>query len=231
MKTYIKKIKKAYEIGPIGTTHIFKNRLKKKYFTSIYKKKALAKQANHNWNQISKSNKYHKSFCLFFEQLKKSKETLIIHNLESNNLKNITNVKFQSTSWHEDLKIKNLDSTSDYTFTKNNFYNDIKITVGNKETLAKDVKNPWELSRFQHLPLLGKTYSAKPDETMATYFVEQISDWINENPFLLGINWLCPMEVGIRAINWMYTFSFFCNAATITKKFWEKFFFCKNVYT
>jgi hypothetical protein len=61
---------------------------------------------------------------------------------------------------------------------------------------GSDVKVPWELSRFQHLPLLAATGHA--DEVGA-----QLESWIDANPVELGVNWTTTMEVAIRASNWV----------------------------
>jgi len=61
---------------------------------------------------------------------------------------------------------------------------------------GSDVKVPWELSRFQHLPLLAAT--GHVDEVGA-----QLESWIAANPVELGVNWTTTMDVAIRAGNWV----------------------------
>jgi uncharacterized heparinase superfamily protein len=61
---------------------------------------------------------------------------------------------------------------------------------------GSDVKVPWELSRFQHLPLLAAT--GHVDEVGA-----QLESWIAANPVELGVNWTTTMDVAIRAANWV----------------------------
>jgi uncharacterized heparinase superfamily protein len=61
---------------------------------------------------------------------------------------------------------------------------------------GSDIKVPWELSRFQHLPLLAAT--AHADEVGA-----QLESWIAANPVELGPNWASTMDVAIRAANWV----------------------------
>jgi hypothetical protein len=67
-----------------------------------------------------------------------------------------------------------------------------------------DIKIPWELSRFQYLmPLVG-AYLASNDPKYARAAIADISDWIETNPPLRGVNWMSAMEVAIRACNWMW---------------------------
>jgi Heparinase II/III-like protein/Heparinase II/III N-terminus len=61
---------------------------------------------------------------------------------------------------------------------------------------GSDVKVPWELSRFQHLPLLAATRNV--EEVGA-----QLESWIAANPVELGVNWTTTMDVAIRAANWV----------------------------
>jgi len=70
---------------------------------------------------------------------------------------------------------------------------------------ASDIKVPWELSRFQHLPLLAGAYRATHEERYLEEIGTQLRDWIEANPVELGANWACTMDVAIRAANWVAT--------------------------
>ena len=86
-----------------------------------------------------------------------------------------------------------------------------------------DVKVPWELSRFQHLPTLGKAYWLTGDAKYAREFADEIESWISDNPRELGVNWACTMDVAIRAVNWIWGWYFFSNAETITEAWKDRF--------
>lgn len=75
-----------------------------------------------------------------------------------------------------------------------------------------DVKVPWELSRCQHLVRLGQAYWLTGDERYAQAFVDDVSDWIAENPWTRGVNWACTMDVALRAVSWVWAFHFFAEA-------------------
>jgi hypothetical protein len=76
-----------------------------------------------------------------------------------------------------------------------------------------DVKVPWELSRCQHFPLLGQAYWLTGDERYAQEYVDQVTDWIARNPWGQGVNWICAMDVALRAVNWIWGFYFFADSA------------------
>jgi len=87
-----------------------------------------------------------------------------------------------------------------------------------------DVKVPWELSRCQHFVTLGKAYWYTGNEKYAKEFVNQIENWIANNPIELGVNWACTMDVAIRAVNWIWGYYFFCDSQSLTKEFKIEFF-------
>jgi len=93
-----------------------------------------------------------------------------------------------------------------------------------KKGIQADVKVPWELSRCQHFATLGKAYWYTGDEKYAKEFINQIENWINQNPIELGVNWACTMDDAIRAVNWIWGYYFFCDSSSLTKEFKIKFF-------
>jgi hypothetical protein len=125
-----------------------------------------------------------------------------------------TNVDGQAgkIDWHRDFK-------SGLRWDADILYTDTEIIKGN----SSDIKVPWELSRFQHLPTLGKAYWLTEDEKYAREFVGQISDWIESNPPLYGVNWTSTMDVAIRAVNWLWGYYFFRDSPQITDEFLADF--------
>ena len=62
-----------------------------------------------------------------------------------------------------------------------------------------DYKVPWEMSRLQHLPMLGMASALSGDPDFRRRAVSHIASFIAENPVYRGINWNCTMDVAIRA--------------------------------
>lgn len=89
---------------------------------------------------------------------------------------------------------------------------------------GSDVKYAWELSRCHWFAWLGIAHLQDPsDKRYAQAFQEDVRSWINNNPIGMGINWAMPMEVAIRATNWILAHSFFHNEETIQRDFWQEF--------
>jgi hypothetical protein len=92
-----------------------------------------------------------------------------------------------------------------------------------------DIKVPWELSRLQHLFHLGLGYrqaiqanNHKLATVYAAAVVTQITDWIDNNPYLIGVNWTNPMEVAIRSINLIWAWALFHDAPNIPSTFRQR---------
>ena len=73
------------------------------------------------------------------------------------------------------------------------------------DSAGRDPKIIHELNRHQHLPRLAKAYLLTGDERYAAEAVAQLNSWIEQNPPGLGINWQSSLEIGIRAISWLWT--------------------------
>lgn len=68
-----------------------------------------------------------------------------------------------------------------------------------------DPKVVHELNRHQHLPRLAKGYALTGDERFARCAVRQMLSWIEQNPRGVGINWSSSLEIGLRALSWLWT--------------------------
>ncbi len=85
-----------------------------------------------------------------------------------------------------------------------------------------DVKVPWDLNSFLHLPTLGKAWWYTGNEKYTREFAAEIDDWIKSNPYPRGVNWACAMKVAHRAINWIWGYYFFRPAKGLEPEFWDR---------
>ncbi len=111
--------------------------------------------------------------------------------------------------WH-------VDPVSGYRWPKKRF-----TELKNSRPLGSgaDIKWPWELSRMQHLPTLGKAYRLTGNERYAREAIGQITHWIDDNPCPNGVNWMCAMDVAIRIMNVAWGYLLVRDSAAVSQKF------------
>lgn len=86
-----------------------------------------------------------------------------------------------------------------------------------------DIKFPWELSRFHHAVTLGTAFWLTRREKYAKEFVAQVTHWVQQNPPNKGVNWVCAMEVAIRASNLIWAFSLMRESKCLSDEFVKRF--------
>ena len=84
-----------------------------------------------------------------------------------------------------------------------------RINIRNKE--FGDVRVIWELNRHKHFVVLGKAYQYTQDKRYYDEFVVQLTNWLQENPYEIGVNWTSSLEAAMRAISWLWTYFLFKN--------------------
>ncbi len=205
------------QLGLLRSCLLIGKRIMKKYQHRSLKAKVLAKKSFHPWSYIIKKYKYRADFSFFWKERKKklqltvadiqlsvSSEDLLTQAFEitNNNFTILGSSKrsFTYLPWHSDIRLAQTDEKNSY-FDRELFYKEILITYGTDKNLIKDIKVPWELSRLQHFFVLGAAYQKRADSAYVRTFIDHFNDWYKNNSFLLGPNWVCPMDVGIRAVN------------------------------
>ena len=100
------------------------------------------------------------------------------------------------------------DFVTGFEWDKEQLYSAVRNNIGPKS----DIKRPWELSRFHQGVGLGLSWKLYKLQKYADEYVAQVEDWIRNNPAGYGVNWACPMDVAIRAVNWLASYSLFYDA-------------------
>jgi Heparinase II/III N-terminus/Heparinase II/III-like protein len=80
---------------------------------------------------------------------------------------------------------------------------------------GSDARVLWELNRLAHLITLGRAYIVTEDEKFSAEFFEQLHSWRAQNPYGLGPNWHCAMEVALRAMNLLAAFELFRHSSQL----------------
>ncbi len=122
---------------------------------------------------------------------------------------------FSLKIWEKILELNELytpidwqkDHKSSYHWSSKKWFKE--QSVANSNSQGVDIKVPWELSRLQHLPVLALAANQEKNVLFANETICQILDFIMANPIAMGVNFNCPMDIGIRnanillAINWL----------------------------
>ena len=83
-----------------------------------------------------------------------------------------------------------------------------------------DIKFPWELARCQHWPLLGQAYRLSGDDRFALEIANELRDFAAANPIGTSVNWVCTMDVALRAANWAIGLELVRECPALTSAFW-----------
>lgn len=197
----------------------FVNKILKNQFEAIsfkFRKKAeISYELNKDLNFFNLS---HKNLQLFDLEKVLKKANLIMD--RKFNLLGSGEYQFNKIPWHSDF-------VSGYKWQLKYYKNISKYKVFKKKCNIS-IKLPWELSRCQHMPLLGLAFLINKNQEYLNEFIYQINDWLENNTYKNGINWLVSMEVSIRAINWIWAYQFFNISQSFSDEFKDKFF--KSLY-
>ena len=107
----------------------------------------------------------------------------------------VKKVDFENINWHKDYK-------SSFVWPPLKYYKKYKqVDLDNNA----DVKVPRELSRSHHILKVAIAFNLTNNKKYSDFVIDQLIDWINENPLMYSINWGCSMDVSIRAVNWIWS--------------------------
>jgi len=82
-----------------------------------------------------------------------------------------------------------------------------------------DSKIIWELNRHQHLVTLAKAFRFTGDSRFAAEVLAQIFDWLDRNPYPMGINWASSLEVGFRSLSWLWVMHLMAGSSDVPGDF------------
>lgn len=88
--------------------------------------------------------------------------------------------------------------------------------------VSGDAKLVWEPNRHHHLVVLGRAYRATAEQRYAAAVVEQLTSWLEQCPFSVGMNWRSPLELAIRLINWVWAVDLIEESGLFTGAFRSK---------
>ncbi len=121
--------------------------------------------------------------------------------------------------WHRD-PVSNLSAPLIFGFSINH----------RDEKIAGNIKNTWEKNRHHHLTVLAMAFFVTKDERYAKEIRNQLKSWIEQNPYLIGVNWTHPLEQGIRLISWSYVFMLLSASKYFEEIYGKDGFLWRSVY-
>lgn len=87
-----------------------------------------------------------------------------------------------------------------------------------------DVKNLWEISRFDWVTDLARAYSTTKENKYLTRLNELLNDWSENNPVNMTINWQCGQETSIRVMKLFNASVVLDSVEGITLALWKLIF-------
>lgn len=73
--------------------------------------------------------------------------------------------------------------------------------INQAKSMGADIKRVWELSRMHQLTPLMKAFLLTGDSRYTEKIKSILKEWIVENPYDVGPNWINSMEIAIRSAN------------------------------
>ena len=107
--------------------------------------------------------------------------------------------KLNCLSWHKDGVTETY-----YSINRIDKYN-----LAEYRFTGLDINYVWQLSRLNFLPMIGTKVLTVQDQSGYDLFKSTVLNWLQNNPFLYGVNWLCTMDVSIRTVNLIVGANFF----------------------
>jgi len=97
-----------------------------------------------------------------------------------------------------------------------------------------DCKLVWEPNRHHQMVVLARAYKVTGDIKYAQAAVEQITHWLDLNPYGKGMNWRSPLELAIRLISWVWTIDLIKDSGLFVGDFKQRliesvFLHCRDV--
>ncbi len=189
-------------------------RMHKQQFAQKMRNAVLKGATATQWEAVSQFEKtaYAQRRLTYFKSFQGDKEHLLEladhYAQNSFSLLGSQQQKYDTVPWYTDVRLQQYHAQADCQFDNTSFYADIYLKIGTQAKFSKDIKVPWELARFASAPILSVAYTFTKDTKYFSALKNQISSWLEATTFLRGIHWLNPMEVAIRATNWIIAYQY-----------------------
>lgn len=235
MQIVTKAIRKIKLLGASRSFSVIKHRAYSAYAYRLLKARYQRGNAQHSWQEVCTEMLRNVSIKSCIEQARTTSgymHTLYDDQLElaelcdtadkavARDVSLFGHTTSGTFNWHADTSV---GASVAYGGNADGFSLDYRVCTTQSAERGQDIKVPWELSRLGHFFILGKAYQKTGNVRYSAAFVEQMQEWWSANNYLHGINWMCAMEVALRALTMIAAWHFFVHDGTITEDFWERY--------
>lgn len=91
-----------------------------------------------------------------------------------------------------------------------------------------DIKYVFEINKHQGLPRLSQAYILTQDTRYVDKLIYYVDSWIEQNPYMIGVNWASPSVAAYRLVSWSLAFEFLRNHYQFSAEFLQKW--AQSVY-
>nr|WP_319392940.1 alginate lyase family protein [uncultured Desulfobacter sp.] len=91
-----------------------------------------------------------------------------------------------------------------------------------------DVKYVFELNKHQELPRLAQAYLINSDSRYVEELLLRIQTWLEQCPFMKGVNWSSPTVSAYRLTSWTTAYELLSGKDLFPEVFFEKW--CKSIF-
>jgi uncharacterized heparinase superfamily protein len=81
----------------------------------------------------------------------------------------------------------------------------VRLAPGEVDWSRGDLRWVWELNRQAYLFTFARAYVLTGERVFAERVTALVRDWRRRNPYGVGVNWSSALEVGLRALSWLWS--------------------------
>jgi hypothetical protein len=156
----------------------------------------------------------------FFFQSKYTLSVSKTHNtLLQQKAENILNGNYPYFN-HTHYKVDTTNKWNTHPITKQILSSNKHYLIYNDFEPGFDIKYIWELSRFCYLYDIIR-YDYHYENNQDSFVINEICNWIAENPLSFGPQYISGQEIALRVLNWLFVLYYYSDSPALTEERWQ----------
>jgi hypothetical protein len=216
--------KRLIQLGPKVSASRLVSKISKARTQSFWRKKITSGYKGHSFEEIKKLTNLKQTLKLKQSFFSRNKDLIPDLFFDSKKMEELCSkflcceiflfnktIKIDEINWHQDPFATSKKTAWNQSENLQLCY-DINLLANKVRNISERNPDPrvvWEISRLQHLLPLGLCFQKTKNPKFKRNFENHVESWLNSNPFMMGINWVCTMEVAIRASVLVWLFELF----------------------